>query len=367
MTALPSILLLFALIGVNAFFAASEIAVISINPTRMKKLAEEGNTKAALLLKITDEPSNFLSTIQVGVTLSGFLASTVAADNFAVYFDRWLSFLPINQSLLHGIVLVVLNIILAYFSLVLGEITPKRVAMKYPDQLALRVVGFIWALYKVCRPFIKLVSASTNGILRLLRINPQNEEEKVTEEEILMMVEAGGETGSIDPDEKDMIENIFEFDDMRVSEHMTHRTEVCAVPGDLPLPQLFEVAAREKYSRIPVYEDTIDNILGVVCVKDLLQLAADPARNQQTAAQLMRPILYVPETIHCSKLLKQFREQKTHMAVVVDEYGGTEGIVTMEDLLESIVGSIEDEYDDPKDALPHPTPQQQRALRCMAQ
>ena len=238
MTVIPSLLLLFVLIGVNAFFAASEIAVISVNPNRMKKLSEEGNKKATLLLTITDEPANFLSTIQVGVTLSGFLASTVAADNFAVYFDRWLSFLPVNKSLLHGIVLVILNIILAYFSLVLGEITPKRVAMKYPDQLALKVVGFIWGLYKVCRPFIRLVSASTNGILRLLHIDPEDEEEAVTEEEIRLMVEAGEETGTIASDEKDMIEHIFEFDDMRVSEHMTHRTEVCAVEAGVSLPDL---------------------------------------------------------------------------------------------------------------------------------
>lgn len=366
MSVIPSILLLIVLIGTNAFFAASEIAVISINTNRMKKLAEEGNKKASLLLKITDEPSNFLSTIQVGVTLSGFLASAVAADNFAVYFDEWLAFLPINKSLLHGIVLVILNIVLSYFTLVLGEITPKRVAMKYPDKLALSVVGFIWGLYKVCRPFIKLVAASTNGILRLLHINPEDEEEKVTEEEILMMVEAGGETGSIDQDEKDMIENIFEFDDMRVSEHMTHRTEVCAVPADMPLSQLLEVAAEEKYSRIPVYEENIDNILGVVHVKDLIQLAADPSHRDQKASELMRPILYVPETIHCSKLLKQFQEQKIHIAVVVDEYGGTEGIVTMEDLLESIVGNIDDEYDDQKDALPpKQTSQQQKVLHMM--
>ena len=361
MNVIPSLLLLFVLIGVNAFFAASEIAVISVNPNRMKKLSEEGNKKAALLLTITDEPANFLSTIQVGVTLSGFLASTVAADNFAVYFDRWLSFLPVNKSLLHGIVLVILNIILAYFSLVLGEITPKRVAMKYPDQLALKVVGFIWGLYKVCRPFIRLVSASTNGILRLLHIDPEDEEEAVTEEEIRLMVEAGEETGTIASDEKDMIEHIFEFDDMRVSEHMTHRTEVCAVEAGVSLPDLLNVVTEEKYSRIPVYEETIDNILGVINVKDLLPLAADPAQQQKTAKDLMRPILYVPETIHCSKLLKQFQEQRVHMAVVVDEYGGTEGIVTMEDLLESIVGNIEDEYDD-QPSSPHPLRLQQQKV-----
>ena len=366
MSAIPSLILLLVLIGTNAFFAASEIAVISANANRMKKMADEGNKRAKLLLQITDEPSDFLSTIQVGVTLSGFLASAVAADNFAVYFDEWLAFLPINKSLLHGIVLVVLNIILSYFTLVLGEITPKRIAMKYPDKLALGVVGVIWGLYKVAKPFIKLVTISTNGILRLLHIKPEDDEEKVTEEEILMMVEAGEETGSIDHNEKDMIENIFEFDDARVSEHIIDIRIVCAVPADMPLSQLLEVAAEEKYSRIPVYDENIDNILGVVHVKDLIQLAADPNRRDTKASELMRPILYVPETIQCSKLLKQFQEQKIHMAVVVDEYGGTEGIVTMEDLLESIVGNIDDEYDDQKDAMPEKkTSQQQKVLHMM--
>ena len=179
MSAIPSLILLLVLIGTNAFFAASEIAVISANANRMKKMADEGNKRAKLLLQITDEPSDFLSTIQVGVTLSGFLASAVAADNFAVYFDEWLAFLPINKSLLHGIVLVVLNIILSYFTLVLGEITPKRIAMKYPDKLALGVVGVIWGLYKVAKPFIKLVTISTNGILRCFISSPRMTRKKL--------------------------------------------------------------------------------------------------------------------------------------------------------------------------------------------
>ena len=341
MNVIPSLLLLFVLIGVNAFFAASEIAVISVNPNRMKKLSEEGNRKAALLLTITDEPANFLSTIQVGVTLSGFLASTVAADNFAVYFDRWLSFLPVNKSLLHGIVLVILNIILAYFSLVLGEITPKRVAMKYPDQLALKVVGFIWGLYKVCRPFIRLVSASTNGILRLLHIDPEDEEEAVTEEEIRLMVEAGEETGTIASDEKDMIEHIFEFDDMRVSEHMTHRTEVCAVEAGVSLPDLLNVVTEEKYSRIPVYEETIDNILGIINDKDFFRAYVE--RSNFELKEILQDVLFVPPKKRISEMLKDFQKSKTQMAVVTDQFGGTLGIVTVEDIVEELVGEIWDE------------------------
>ena len=345
MSALPSILLLIVLIGSNAFFAMSEIAILSANSNKMKKLAENGNKRAALLLKITDEPSDFLATIQVRVTLSGFLASAVAAENFAGYFDRWLSFLPISPALLHSIVLVLLTILLSYFTLIFGELTPKRIAMKFPDEMALGSVGILWAIYKFCRPFIRLLSASTNGLLRLLRIKPEDDEEKVTEEEILLMVEAGEEKGSIDREEKDFITNLFQFQDQRVSALMTHRTEICAVPDDTPISGLIEVTEHAHYSRIPVYEDSIDNIIGVLYIKDLVPLLKEEPFQKHTVREFIRPVLYVPQTLHSAQLLRQFREQKIHIAVVVDEYGGTAGIITMEDLLESIVGEIDDEYD----------------------
>ncbi|MGI5893688.1 MAG: hemolysin family protein [Candidatus Merdivicinus sp.] len=362
MSVLPSLGLLILLIAFNAFFAMSEIAILSVNSKKIEKMAEEGNKRASLLIRITDDPSDFLSTIQIGITLANLLSSAVAAENFSVYFDRWLSFLPISPALLHSIVLVLLTLILAYITLIFGELTPKRIAMKSPDSIALAVVGVLWPLYKICRPFIIFLTASVNLVLRMLHINPKDEEEKVTEEEIMLMVEAGEEGGSIDHEEKDMIQNIFEFSDQRVSDLMTHRTEVCAVPSDLPLKDLVEIAKQQRYSRIPVYKGGIDDIIGVLHVKDLLPLIPSENSDHYTVSDFLRPVLYVPETVHSANLLKQFQEQRRHFAVVVDEYGGTAGVVTMEDLLESIVGEIDDEYDAQKEAFHHSRPDSKQKI-----
>ena len=364
MSALPSILLLIVLISCNAFFAASEIAILSINNKKIEKMSEEGNKRAALLVRITNDPSDFLSTIQIGITLANLLSSAVAAENFTVYFDQWLSFLPISPALLHSIVLVLLTLLLTYITLIFGELTPKRIAMKNPDGLALRAIGVLWPLYKICRPFIKLLSASVNLVLRILHINPKDEEETVTEEEIMLMVEAGEEDGSIDHEEKDMIQNIFAFNDRRAGDLMTHRTELCAVPSGMPLKQLADIASEQQYSRIPIYRENIDDIIGVLHIKDLIPLLSTEKMEQYTVDDFLRPVLYVPESVHSVNLLKQFQEQRLHFAVVVDEYGGTEGIVTMEDLLESIVGEIDDEYDAQKEAAQNARPDTRQKLEA---
>ena len=362
MSAIPSLILLVVLLSLNAYFAISEIAILSINSKKIERMAEEGNKSASLLLRITDDPSDFLSTIQIGITLANLLSSAVAAENFTVYFDQWLSFLPINPSLLHSIVLVLLTLLLAYVTLIFGELTPKRIAMKSPDELALKVVKVLWVLYKICRPFIRLLTASVNLVLRLLHINPHDEEEKVTEEEIRLMVEAGEEEGTIEEREKDMIENIFELNDRRVSELTTHRTEICAISADSSLQELVEIAQKDRYSRIPVYRDTIDDIIGVIHVKDLIPLLNEGSLDGHQLLDFLRPVIYVPETVSTTNLLKQFQEQKIHMAVVVDEYGGTSGIVTLEDLLESIVGEIDDEYDDQKEAYQQSKPDSKQKI-----
>ena len=362
MSAIPSLILLVVLLSLNAYFAMSEIAILSINSKKIERMAEEGNKSASLLLRITDDPSDFLSTIQIGITLANLLSSAVAAENFTVYFDQWLSFLPINPSLLHSIVLVLLTLLLAYVTLIFGELTPKRIAMKSPDELALKVVKVLWVLYKICRPFIRLLTASVNLVLRLLHINPHDEEEKVTEEEIRLMVEAGEEEGTIEEREKDMIENIFELNDRRVSELTTHRTEICAISADSSLQELVEIAQKDRYSRIPVYRDTIDDIIGVIHVKDLIPLLNEGSLDGHQLLDFLRPVIYVPETVSTTNLLKQFQEQKIHMAVVVDEYGGTSGIVTLEDLLESIVGEIDDEYDDQKEAYQQSKPDSKQKI-----
>lgn len=351
MDTVPSLLLLVVLIGVNAFFAMSEIAIISVNTQKMKHLAEEGSRAATHLLSITEAPSDFLATIQVGVTLSGFLASAVAADNFAGVFVAWLSFLPVSPDVVRSVVLVVITLVLSYFTLILGELVPKRIAMKDPDAIALKTVGTVWGMYKICRPFVKFLAFSTNLVLRLFGIGPENEEDKVGEEEILMMVEAGEDSGAVEPHERVMIENIFEFDDRRVSDVMTHRTDIVAVSEDDDLGTLVRLAETERFSRLPVYRTDLDDIVGTIYLKDAVPYLSDKASLGSKVSTLMREVLYVPSSMRCSMLLRQFRERRLRMAIVVDEYGGTEGLVTMEDLLEAIVGDLDDEHDEEDDSI----------------
>ncbi|MCI6640916.1 MAG: hemolysin family protein [Pygmaiobacter massiliensis] len=345
MDIVPTLLLLVLLIGVNAFFAMSEIAIISINTQKMKKLAEEGSRAASHLLTITDAPSDFLATIQVGVTLSGFLSSAVAADNFADPMVAALAFTGVPAEVLRSAVLVINTLILSYFTLIMGELVPKRIAMKDPDAVALKTVGVVWGMYKVCGFFVRFLALSTNLVLRLFGIGPENEEEKVDEEDILMMVEAGEDSGAIEPHERTMIENIFQFDDRRVSDVMTHRTDIVAVEQSASVDELLRLAQQDRYSRLPVYREDLDDIVGTVYLKDVIPYLSQGKTENMTAAQLMRQVLYVPAAMRCTLLLRQFREKKLRMAIVVDEYGGTEGLVTMEDLLEAIVGDMDDEHD----------------------
>ena len=345
-TVLPSLFLQVILIASNAFFAMSEFAVVSVNTQKMKRLAEGGSKPAARLLVITEAPSDFLATIQVGVTLSGFLASAAAADSFADPLVSALSFIPIPASTLRGVTVFLITIILSYFMLIFGELAPKRIAMKNPDGVALKVVGVIWALNKVCKPVIKLIAASTNLVLRPLGIGPASDEEPVAEEDILMMVEAGEETGTVDEREHEMIKNIFEFDDRKVSEIMTHRTDVVGVPVTATLQDIVALQAENRFSRIPVYKEDLDDIVGAVFVKDLVPLLEPGRYADATPEKYMRSVLYVPEGMTCSNLLHAFQKARVHLAIVVDEYGGTAGMVTMEDLLETIVGDLDDEHEE---------------------
>lgn len=348
---LLSLILLTFLIFLNAFFAMSELAIISINTNKMKKRAEEGNKKAKLLLKIIDSPSDFLATIQVGVTLSGFLASAVAAEKFVGILTGYFSFLPLKPDLLGGIILIVITLILSYFTLIFGELVPKRIAMKFPDKIALAIIKIVWFFYLISRPFVIFLAASTNAVLKLFGLNGEDEEE-VTEEEILLLVEEGEEKGFIEHRERDMIKNIFEFDDKKVSEVMTHRTDIVAVAIDTSLKDIIKIIDEEGYSRIPVYKDSLDNIIGVLYIKDLLPLLTQESCGEnKNIEEYLRQIPFVPETKQCGMLLKQFQEEKIHIAIVVDEHGGTEGLVTMEDLLEVIVGDIEDEHDEEEEEI----------------
>lgn len=335
-----SILVLIVLITTNAFFAMSEIAILSSNQNRTKKLAESGDKRAKQLMKITASSSDFLAIIQVGVTLSGLLASAVAAERFVSVIVDKLEFLPLSRGLLSGISLIVITIILSYFQLVFGELVPKRIAMRFPDKIALSVSGVLSGMYTFMKPFVKFLAASTNVVAKIFGIKEEDDDEPVTQEDILMVAEQGEETGSIHNTELKMIHNIFELDDKQVCEVMHHRTEMVMVE-DTATPQEVITLSKEKgYSRIPVYKEDIDNVIGIIHIKDLI----GNKRNKTLRSYIRKP-LYVPEGKLCSQLLVEFQEKKTHMAIVIDEYGGTAGLVTLEDLIEIIVGSIQDESD----------------------
>lgn len=348
------IVLLFVLILVNAFFAMSEIAIISLNDNMVEKMAEEGNKKAKQIMKLTENPSNFLSTIQIGVTLAGFLTSASASTTFAeMLTDAVMAKFPTAPvGIIDGVSVVLITVIMSYFSLVLGELAPKRMAMQKPEAIAYKVVPVLLVVKKFTSPFVKILSLSTNAVVRLFGFDPNADEESVTEEEIRMMVDVGEEKGVIENLQKEMINNIFEFDDIDVSDIMTHRTDMVAVEDTDTLKDVVELSIEHGYSRIPVYHEDQDNIIGIVYIKDLLKyISSDNFPESDSPREYMRDAYYVPFSKSCGSLFDEMTEKRVQMAVVVDEYGGTAGIVTLEDLIEAIVGNIQDEYDNEEEEI----------------
>lgn len=348
---ITKILFLIVLIVVNAFFAASEIALISLNDNKIKQMSEQGDKKAKQLTQLLSEPSKFLATIQIGITLAGFLASAFAADSFADPLVTILKSLNITLSdaILKVVVVIIITIILSYFSLVLGELVPKRIAMKRPEKIAFAVVTPLIFLSKVTSPFIKLLTASTNFFVSLFGVDFQTEDDSVTEEEIRMMVDIGEEKGSIATHEKIMINNVFEFNNKTAEDIMTHRMELVAIPVSIDLPTLVEVIKKEQYSRIPVYDGNIDNVIGILYIKDLIKLITEDKDINFRLESYIKKALFVPLHKRVNELFLNFQETKTHIGIVIDDYGGTAGIVTIEDLIEEIVGDIFDEYDKDED------------------
>lgn len=341
------ILLLLILILVNAFFAMSEMAVVSLNDAKIEKMAEDGHKKAKLILKLTKNPTRFLSTIQIGVTLAGFLTSASAATAFAEMLTNAItSSFDVPESIVSPVAVVLITLVMSYFSLVLGELAPKRIGMQVPEKIAFAVAKPLLVISKITAPFVKFLSLSTNGVVRLLGFDPNANEEVVTEEEIRMMVDVGGEKGVIEDTQKEMINNIFEFDDMDAGDIMTHRTDVVAADiNDITLEDFMNLAIEHGRSRIPLFDEDIDNIVGIVYVKDLLKFVGKEVKAKGTLKNIMREPYFIPETKSCGELFKEMSSKRIQMAVVVDEYGGTAGIVTLEDIVEAIMGNIQDEYD----------------------
>lgn len=342
---ISQLIFLFILILLNAYFAATEIAFISLNDAKIEKQAKDGNKKAKQIQKMLKNPSKFLATIQIGITLAGFLSSAFASDAFAgmlaPVLNEWMPFISIATW--QNISIVIITIILSFFTLVFGELVPKRLAMKYYEKISFATIGVIKGISVVTAPFVKLLTWSTNLVSKIFGVGEQ-EEEIVTEEEIKMMVNQGEEKGSIEENEKELINNVFEFNDIIASEIMTYRTDIYAIEMNEDIYGILDEIDEYKYSRIPVYEGTIDDIKGILFLKDILKLVS--TRKEFKIADIMREAYFVPESKPIDEIFEELQANKMQMAIVVDEYGGTAGLLTMEDILEELVGNIFDEYDD---------------------
>lgn len=348
MDSIPQQLLLqVLLILLNAFFAATEIAVISLNPAKLRKQYEGGDKKAGRLLKMVEQPAGFLSTIQIGITLAGFLGSAFAAENFSDYLVSWiyddLGFHGISIGALDTLSVIVITIILSYFTLILGELVPKRIAMQKSMEVAKISSGVVSAVAFVMKPIVWFLSFSTNLVLRLLRLKTEAEDETVTEDEIRMMVDLGEEKGTIDAGEKEWIQNIFEFDDTSVCDAMTRLPDVEMFSVDTSPEEITEIIRKTGLSRFPVYGEDVNDILGILNAREFL--LNQTGKQPKPLRELLRPAYFVPETIHADDLFRDMQQKKVHIAVVIDEYGEMSGIITVEDLLEEIVGNIYDEFD----------------------
>ena len=342
MNLVSQFILILLLTLLNAFFASAEMAIVSVNRNRIKMLADDGDKKASLLADLLEEPNKFLSTIQVGITLAGFFSSASAATGISEVIGASLSQLGIPYA--QSISLVVITLLLSYVTLVFGELVPKRIALQKSEQMAMLSVRPIVFVSKFAKPFVKLLSLSTNLLLRVIGMSDTDLEEKVSREEIKSLVDAGEEYGVINQIEKEMINSIFDFDDKLAKEVMTPRTEVYMINSQLPLS--IEELLEENYSRIPVYEGDIDNIIGVLYLKDFLHEAYQVGFENVNLKKLLHRPYFVPECKNIDQLFKELQKSKKHLAVLIDEYGGFSGIVTIEDLIEEVMGDINDEYDD---------------------
>ena len=339
-----SIIILVILILINAFFAAAEIAFISLNDAKIELQAKEGNKKAKKIQNMLKNPSKFLATIQIGVTLAGFLSSAFASDTFAdklaPVLNTWLP--SVSISTWKSISIIIITIILSYFTLVFGELVPKRIAMKYYEKVSFASIGIIKTISVITAPFVKFLTFSTNLVSKLFGVTGE-EEDNVTEEEIRMMVDVGEEKGTIKEEEKEMINNVFEFNDKFVSEIMVPRNKIFALNIDMTIAEVIEKLSEDmRYSRIPVYDENMDNIKGIIYIKDLL---VSNKNKSSKIKSLVKEAYFVSETKRVNELFQELRKDKKQIAIILDEYGGTAGMVTMEDILEEIVGEIYDEYD----------------------
>lgn len=343
------IALQFALIAINAFFASAEMALVSLNTNLLRRAAEDGDKKAKKLLKLSEEPTAFLSAIQIAITLAGFLGSAFAADNFADPLTNWvvgdLGFTALSAETINSIAVILITLTLSYFTLVLGELVPKRIAQHAPEKTARLVCPAVAVIKTVLKPIIWVLTVSTNLCLRVFGIRSDEKDDTVTEDEIRIMVDIGEESGTIDATASEMIDNIFEFDNSIARSVMTRAIDVATIPSDASDSEIFEILSESGYSRFPVCGESINDVIGILYAKDYYLDRLSKSENKPLAS-LLRPAHFVPETVKCDVLFRDMQESQCHISVVVDEFGAVSGIVTLEDLVEEIMGNIYDEYDE---------------------
>lgn len=346
---LIQILFLVTLTLINAFFASAEMAIVSVNKNKMKMLANEGNKKAQILCKLMDEPTKFLSTIQVGITLAGFFASASAATGISKQLGQTLN----NINIPYGdeIAFVGVTIILSYFTLVFGELVPKRIALKKSESIAMFSLRPIIFIAKIAAPFIKVLSLSTSGLVKIMGFDSDELDEILTKEELRSFIETGEEQGAINESEKEMIEGIIEFDNKKIEKVMTPRTKVYCINIKEPLNSYLDELLEMRYSRVPVYEDDIDNVIGILYMKDFIIEAKDKGFDNVDIKKILKEPYFVHGGKKVQDLFKSLQASQRHIAIIIDEYGGFSGIITIEDLLEEIVGEINDEDDSSEDRI----------------
>ena len=345
------LVLLIVLIILNGFFSCAEIAVLQVGDTKLKKLAEEGNKDAIILLKLTEDPSRFLSTIQVAITLAGFLSSAFAADSFANPATRLLIKMgvPISESVLSPIVIVVITLILSYVNIVFGELVPKRLAQAYTEKISLSMAPVLQFAAVLFRPFVWLLTVSTNTVMKLMGINPEDIEDKVSEEDIIMMLDEGTENGTIEHQENEMIQNVFEFNDLTVEEVCTHRTDVAMLYYEDSDEVWRKTIYNNRFANYPICGEDDDDVIGILDTKDYFRLE-DQSRDSIMKNAVDKPF-FVSQNMKVSDLFQTMKRERKYYAVVIDEYGGMTGIVSMHDLIEALVGDLQEEDD-----LPEPEP-----------
>lgn len=337
-------IVIIVLTGINAFFSGAEMSIVSVNKNKIKVMVEEGDKKAILLDNLLKEPSKFLSTIQVGITLASFFASASAATGLSQFLSVFLNKMKVPYSA--QLSMIIVTFLLSYVTLVFGELIPKRVALRSSEKMALSSIGIIVFISKIFSPFVKFLTFSTNVVLTLLKLKEDNIEEKVSKEELRSLVEVGREHGIINEVEKEMIENIIVFDEKIAREIMIPRTKVFLIDRNTTIEELFETKEVGKYSRIPVYEEEADNIVGILLTKDLMMEAYKKGFENINISEMVQEAYFVPETKNVNELFNEMQLEKKHIAILIDEYGGFSGIVTLEDLIEEVMGNIADEYDD---------------------